>query len=43
MVDIQYGATIMGGREISRPYHAKSFREIDCTILILVDRFGCYP
>ena len=29
MIDIQYGTIIMGGREISRPYHAKSFGKFD--------------
>ena len=28
MIDNQYNITIMGGREVSRPYHAKSFWEI---------------
>ena len=31
MVDIQYDITIIGGREVSRPYHGKRFWEIDTT------------
>ena len=29
MTDIQYNIIIIGGREVSRPYHTKFFRRFD--------------
>ena len=43
MVDIQYSITIMGGREVSRPYQVWFFAEGDLFFMFLFQSPSIFP
>ena len=43
MVDIQHSATIMGGREVSRPYQVWFFAEGDLFFMFLFQSPSIFP
>ena len=43
MVDVQHSATIMGGREVSRPYQVWFFAEGDLFFMFLFQSPSIFP